>query len=318
MIGFDLDSFSLNGATKRSRRCMISCGTFTTNQIEPTTIRRPLLLSMLHPETRPCTAMRALAVGFVCWMVGAVSGAQLPAAVDAIHVAAAGGGAGGGGGGAETAGLPIVVVTGATGRTGSLMYAGLRDSGKVVVRAFVHSNVTEARRILNCSSCDESEGVYYGDVTNVTTLLPVMAGASAVACGIGATEAQPETLEEAIEFRGVENQVAALANQTGSLPPSSLKFVHISSMGTYRTCASVVCAAVWWQCLVHCSACGSAAARDSACRRAVHSLQWDSVAPHLLELQSCCQASPDCMFLGQWQPHSVSFAIHVPCPMPTS
>jgi hypothetical protein len=241
-------------------------------------IRRPLLLSMLHPETRPSTAMRALAVGVVCWMVGAVSGAQLPAAVDAIHVAAAGG-AGGGGGGAETAGLPIVVVTGATGRTGSLMYAGLRDSGKVVVRAFVHSNVTEARRILNCSSCDESEGVYYGDVTNVTTLLPAMAGASAVACGIGATEAQPETLEEAIEFRGVENQVVALANQTGSLPPSSLKFVHISSMGTYRTCASVVCAAVW--CIAV-----RAAAWLPGTARAVHSLQWDSVAPHPVSLET--------------------------------
>ena len=48
---------------------------------------------------------------------------------------------------------PVVVVSGATGRTGSLLYLALRSSG-VAVRALVR-NASKAREMLDCGACDE-------------------------------------------------------------------------------------------------------------------------------------------------------------------
>lgn len=55
------------------------------------------------------------------------------------------------------------LVTGATGRTGSLVYHGLRRHHHGV-RALVR-DPEKARGVLNCTRCDEAEGIFKGDVT---------------------------------------------------------------------------------------------------------------------------------------------------------
>merc|ERR1719201_3260319 len=88
--------------------------------------------------------------------------------------------------GLATAESPTVLVTGATGRTGALLYSWLKEN-HVPVRAFVR-NATKARAVLGCSKCDETEGIFVGDVTKKETLLPAMRGATALAI---ATSAMP-------------------------------------------------------------------------------------------------------------------------------
>ena len=127
---------------------------------------------------------------------------------------------------------PIYLVTGATGGTGSIIYKSLKSAG-YSTRALV-TNVTKAKQLLNCSLCDESEGIYVGDVTNVTSLEPAMAGVSFVADAVGAGGGSSDAVLENVEWHGVENQVSALAqsaNDQGRLL-SSLQFSMISSMGT--------------------------------------------------------------------------------------
>lgn len=63
---------------------------------------------------------------------------------------------------AETYEAAPILVTGATGRTGRLVYHELR-SKKVPVRAFVR-NQTKAREVLGCKVCDKTEGIFVGDV----------------------------------------------------------------------------------------------------------------------------------------------------------
>lgn len=72
----------------------------------------------------------------------------------------------------------FVVVTGATGQTGSLVYNQLK-SKHLPVRALVR-NVTKAREYLGCSKCDESEGIFVGDVTEPDTLVEPMKGAASL------------------------------------------------------------------------------------------------------------------------------------------
>ena len=66
-----------------------------------------------------------------------------------------------------------VLVTGASGQTGSILYKLLRATPGSV-RAMVR-NTTKARAALGCDKCDPSEGIYTGDVTNVTTLTAAFA-----------------------------------------------------------------------------------------------------------------------------------------------
>ena len=67
-----------------------------------------------------------------------------------------------------------VLVTGASGQTGSILYKLLRATPGYTVRAMVR-NTTKARAALGCDKCDPSEGIYTGDVTNVTTLAAAFA-----------------------------------------------------------------------------------------------------------------------------------------------
>merc|ERR1719424_2460382 len=125
-----------------------------------------------------------------------------------------------------------VLVTGATGRTGSLLYAKLKADSRVAsVRALVTS-IDKARLMLNCTKSDPSEGIYLGNVTQVSTLTAPMKGVSAVAITVGASPYSSPDLQRAIEFTGVQNQVRALAAGGGAASAAGLRVVLCSSMGT--------------------------------------------------------------------------------------
>ena len=123
-------------------------------------------------------------------------------------------------------------MTGATGGTGQLIYKTFVEMG-LTTRALVTSQ-EKAKDILNCTLCDESEGIYVGDVTNASTLEPVMAGASFVAIAVGTSGSAATNVQMSVEWMGVENQVSMLA--TGAVAsgrtPSTLGVALISSMGT--------------------------------------------------------------------------------------
>ncbi len=123
-----------------------------------------------------------------------------------------------------------VLLLGATGRTGFFAYQRLQASpvfsGRV--NALV-TNISKAQEVLGCIRCDASEGVYLGNVTNMTTLGPALAGVDTVVSTVGAYYMSSPPLIRAVEFGGVQNVVRALTKE-GSL--SALRFVLLSSMGT--------------------------------------------------------------------------------------
>ena len=131
-----------------------------------------------------------------------------------------------------TASKPVVLVTGAAGRTGSLVYKQLVPSGKSIVRALVHGNVTTARAALGCTACDESEGIFFGDVTNMSSLTAPFSGVDMVAIAIGLSGSTPTAVMQAVEWKGVEAQVEALVTGTIGAFPLLRKVVLCSSMGT--------------------------------------------------------------------------------------
>lgn len=131
-----------------------------------------------------------------------------------------------------------ILVTGATGRTGSLLYKKLQQlGGHVEIRALVR-DTTKASEILNCHHCDESEGIFVGDVRNMTTLLPAFQGIQTVAIVTGVSGGRHSSDEdiEAIEFLGVQNQIKALAQELNldQVGLRNLRVVLCSSMGTTR------------------------------------------------------------------------------------
>jgi nucleoside-diphosphate-sugar epimerase len=127
-----------------------------------------------------------------------------------------------------------VLVIGATGRTGSLLYKELKDQhGIDNVRALVRS-VEKARELLHCEACDPTEGVFLGDVTDVTTLMPALRGVHSLAIAAGAsTKSTAEEIKE-IEFTGVQNAVQALAQEANrkQFGLQNLKVVLCSSQGS--------------------------------------------------------------------------------------
>jgi len=139
---------------------------------------------------------------------------------------------------AAQAGGPFgpVLVTGADGRTGSLIYHLLKtqsDAPAPTVRAGVRSLDTQTKARLNCTKCDPSEGIYVLDVTKPHTLTAAFDGVRTVLCAVGAGENDNQTQQEKIEFFGVQNQVAALAAGNPKVTSlSDLTFVLCSSMGT--------------------------------------------------------------------------------------
>jgi len=96
----------------------------------------------------------------------------------------------------------------------------------------------KARTVLGCDKCDESEGIYVGDITDPKALIPAMADGSvttlAVAVGAGIHNTPEE--QKSIEFDSVVNSVRALGDSSkivdGSSKPDHLQVVFCSSMGT--------------------------------------------------------------------------------------
>jgi len=142
---------------------------------------------------------------------------------------------------AEAAPGPVVV-TGATGRTGFQMYNLMKNDhiqykGRAV-RALVR-NATKARDLLKCVKCDESEGIFEGDITKPETLKAVMAGASALMI---ATSAAPHMDAKGqlvfnkgaepvdIDWHGAQNQLTAFAERSGAAGKGQIAL--ISTAGT--------------------------------------------------------------------------------------
>ena len=124
-----------------------------------------------------------------------------------------------------------VLVTGAGGKTGSLIYKQLKAQGVKDLRASVYS-LDKARSALGCTKCDASEGIFVGDVTKPETLAESFRGVKTVLCAVGASPGMNATLQQAVEFTGVENQIAALTAGNPGVEPTELTFVLCSSMGT--------------------------------------------------------------------------------------
>lgn len=129
----------------------------------------------------------------------------------------------------------IVMVTGATGRTGSILYGLLKKQG-VNVRALVR-NATKARNLLACTKCDESEGIFVGDVTKPETLKAPMNGVTKLVITTSSIPVcnpfpkchyPPGGLPIDVDWNGGKAQVMAFAEQA----KGKGQVVLISSMGT--------------------------------------------------------------------------------------
>jgi len=117
-----------------------------------------------------------------------------------------------------------VVITGATGHTGALTYNLLKSLG-VEVRGLVR-NVTKAKEVLGCSKCDESEGIFVGDVSKPATLDGVMHNADALVILTSAfpvCNPFPKCSYDKggypvdVDFNGGKNQVEAFVKGAGGL-----------------------------------------------------------------------------------------------------
>jgi len=118
-----------------------------------------------------------------------------------------------------------VVVTGATGHTGSQVYLALKAQG-VTVHGLVRS-VTKAKKILGCGACGPSEGIFVGDISKPETLTAAMTGADTLVITTGPAykckipsiymgcHFYPGADPKTIAWKGVKNQVSAFASSTG-------------------------------------------------------------------------------------------------------
>mmetsp|Transcript_22527 Transcript_22527/g.34199 ORF Transcript_22527/g.34199 Transcript_22527/m.34199 type:complete len:314 (-) Transcript_22527:96-1037(-) len=124
-----------------------------------------------------------------------------------------------------------VLITGATGRTGAFLYYELKRRGVSDLRAFVR-DIDKARETLGCVACDETEGIYVGDVTQPQDLKRAMVGVQTLAIAVGVDSHSSPDLQRNVEFDSVVYSVKALANGGGDSP---LRVVLCSSMGTNQT-----------------------------------------------------------------------------------
>lgn len=137
-----------------------------------------------------------------------------------------------------------MLVTGATGQTGTATYKALKESGDFNVRAFVR-NATKAKSDLGCDKCDESEGVFVGDLNDPPSVAHAMKGVdklviatAAVAKCVGKIPIPPfgscsypkGAAPIDIDWKGTKTQVMALASNGGN--SSSKQVAYVSSGGT--------------------------------------------------------------------------------------
>jgi len=120
-----------------------------------------------------------------------------------------------------------VLVTGATGQTGLLAYKQLKQDPNVTVRAFVRDAVT-AKAKLGCDKCDESEGVFVGDITKKETLTAAMANVDALLIAVGSVSDAYEVF-----VVGTRNQIEAFATAPGPALHEK-QIVKVSTMDTTK------------------------------------------------------------------------------------
>jgi hypothetical protein len=129
----------------------------------------------------------------------------------------------------------VVIVTGATGRTGAKIYGMLKEKG-VNVRGLVR-NASKARDVLACTKCDESEGIFVADITKPETLVAPMAGTSTLVIttsAIPVCNPYPDChypkggLPIDVDWKGGKAQVTAFAQQAQGKGQVAM----VSSMGT--------------------------------------------------------------------------------------
>lgn len=140
---------------------------------------------------------------------------------------------------AAVSSTPVVLVTGATGLTGSLVYNMLKEKG-VSVRGLVR-NVTKARELLKCDKCNEAEGIFVADVTKKETLNTAMTGATALAIATSAVPHCKDFKDPSscgypkgafpidVDFNGGKNQIEVFGEMSNGTPGP---VVLCSSMGT--------------------------------------------------------------------------------------
>eukprot|EP00548_Thalassiothrix_antarctica_P011791 CAMPEP_0194156618 /NCGR_PEP_ID=MMETSP0152-20130528/69006_1 /TAXON_ID=1049557 /ORGANISM="Thalassiothrix antarctica, Strain L6-D1" /LENGTH=331 /DNA_ID=CAMNT_0038864443 /DNA_START=121 /DNA_END=1116 /DNA_ORIENTATION=+ len=129
-----------------------------------------------------------------------------------------------------------VLVTGATGRTGSRLYHELKNRGVVNVKAMVR-DVQKAKEVLKCEKCDETEGVYVGDVTLAEDLERILSAAdvTTLAIAVGATPSMSTEMQRSVEFDSVVNSVKALLLGNNNNNNKDLRVVLCSTIGTATT-----------------------------------------------------------------------------------
>jgi len=130
---------------------------------------------------------------------------------------------------------PTVLVSGATGRTGVLVYRQLRDAGASPL-ALVR-NVTKASALLDCGLCGVAQGIYEGDVT-IPAGLPVAAFRGAEVLIVATASSTMSILANGsypraatprlVDYEGTVNQVK-LALQTGVK-----RVLYVSASGTSK------------------------------------------------------------------------------------
>merc|ERR1711957_305349 len=129
---------------------------------------------------------------------------------------------------------PTVLVTGATGGTGLQVFKQLKADGGFNVRAFVRS-ADKAKKVLGCDKCDESEGIFVGDLSDVAAVKKVMQGVDKIAITTSAVidcSGLPFTpcsyhngsAPIDVDWEGTKTQVEALAS-SGNIKEKQIAYV---------------------------------------------------------------------------------------------
>uniref|UniRef100_A0A7S0MS38 NAD(P)-binding domain-containing protein n=1 Tax=Pyramimonas obovata TaxID=1411642 RepID=A0A7S0MS38_9CHLO len=145
----------------------------------------------------------------------------------------------------------VTLITGATGKTGALLYNSLVKAGHTV-RGLVRS-LEKAKEVLNCTSCDSTDGVYVGDVTDESTLEAPMEGVTRLViltssvplkADNGSFFFPPGQYPKDVDFLGVKKQVISaknagvkhvlLCSSMGSTNPDNFLNKHLENVLFYK------------------------------------------------------------------------------------
>jgi len=140
-----------------------------------------------------------------------------------------------------------VLVVGATGRTGRILYNQLAQSQDFNVRGTYYRNITNAREVLHCGACTQAEGIFQVDVTDPLSLtaaftgvkrVAIVAGSFPSAYPNGSTYYHPGASPIDVDYHGCNNQVKAavaagvehilLVSSTGTTQPDG----YLDQMGS--------------------------------------------------------------------------------------